>query len=300
MTDRTHYIGTATSRVDGLAKVTGAAKYAGEFNVDGLAYGSVVSSSIAKGRIRRIDASEALHVDGVIDVLTHENRPPMAKSSHAYKDDVAPDGAPFRPLYDGRIAFSRQPVALVLAEEWEIARFAGSLVRVEYEAEKHATDLLRQREEAHALPPATKPRGQSRQGAGRRRGAARRRVLHPDRASQSHGVVRLDRDLGGRRQAHGARQDPGRAERATLSVRRVRHEARRRARRLAVRRRRVRLGPAAAIPGGAGRAGGAGAEALGAAGADARADVRAVLPAGHHRAPRAGRQGGRDARGDHA
>jgi len=159
MTDRSHYIGTATSRVDGLAKVTGTAKYAGEFNVDGLAYGSVVASSIAKGRIRRIDASEALQVDGVIDVLTHENRPPMAKSSHAYKDDVAPEGSPFRPLYDGRIAFSRQPVALVLAEEWEIARFAGSLVRVEYEAEKHATDLLRQREEAHALPPATKPRG---------------------------------------------------------------------------------------------------------------------------------------------
>jgi xanthine dehydrogenase YagR molybdenum-binding subunit len=159
MTDRSHYIGTATSRVDGLAKVTGTAKYAGEFNVDGLAYGSVVASSIAKGRIRRIDASEALQVDGVIDVLTHENRPPMAKSSHAYKDDVAPDGSPFRPLYDGRIAFSRQPVALVLAEEWEIARFAGSLVRVEYEAEKHATDLLRQREEAQALPPATKPRG---------------------------------------------------------------------------------------------------------------------------------------------
>src|SRR5258705_13825204 len=63
------YIGSATSRVDGRAKVTGAAKYAGEFNTNGLAYGSVVTSSIAKGRIARIDASEALRVDGVIDVL---------------------------------------------------------------------------------------------------------------------------------------------------------------------------------------------------------------------------------------
>ena len=53
------YIGTATSRVDGGAKVTGAAKYAGEFNVPGLAHGSVVSSTIAKGRITRIDTSEA-------------------------------------------------------------------------------------------------------------------------------------------------------------------------------------------------------------------------------------------------
>ena len=43
------YVGTATSRVDGRAKVTGAAKYAAEFNVPGLAHGSVVTSTIAKG-----------------------------------------------------------------------------------------------------------------------------------------------------------------------------------------------------------------------------------------------------------
>ena len=54
------YIGTPTSRIDGHAKVTGAAKYAGEFNSKGLAYGAVVASTIAKGRITRIDASDAL------------------------------------------------------------------------------------------------------------------------------------------------------------------------------------------------------------------------------------------------
>ena len=42
------------------------------------------------------------------------------------------DGTPFRPLYDDKIVFSGQPIALVVAEEWEIARFAASLVRVEY------------------------------------------------------------------------------------------------------------------------------------------------------------------------
>ena len=73
------YIGTATSRVDGRAKVTGAAQYAGEFNVPGLAYGCVVGSTIPRGRIARIDASAALGVGGVIDVLTHENRPKMAR-----------------------------------------------------------------------------------------------------------------------------------------------------------------------------------------------------------------------------
>ena len=117
----------------------------------GLAHASVVTSTIAKGRIARIDASEALSVEGVIDVLTHQNRPPMASADSAYKDDVAPEGSPFRPLYDDRIWFSGQPVALVVAEEPEIARFAASLVRVEYDEEAHVTDVHRQRDAAVAL-----------------------------------------------------------------------------------------------------------------------------------------------------
>jgi hypothetical protein len=115
------YIGTAISRIDGLAKVTGAAKYAGEFSTSGIAHASVVTSTIAKGRITSIDTSHALSVEGVIDVLTHQNRPTMASTDSAYKDDAAPDGSPFRPLYDDRIRFSGQPVALVVAHEPEIA-----------------------------------------------------------------------------------------------------------------------------------------------------------------------------------
>ena len=151
------YIGTPTSRVDGHAKVTGAAKYAGEFSAPDLAHGSVVTSTIAKGRIVGIDTSEALRVDGVIDVLTHENRPRMADTDHAYKDDVAPEGSPFRPLYDDRILFSGQPIALVVAEEAEIARFAASLVLVKYDEEAHVTDVYRQRDEAIALEAPANP-----------------------------------------------------------------------------------------------------------------------------------------------
>jgi xanthine dehydrogenase YagR molybdenum-binding subunit len=163
------YIGTPTSRVDGRAKVTGAAKYAGEYNTQGLAHAAVVTSSIAKGRIKRIDASEALRVKGVLAVLTHENRPRMATSDEAYKDDVAPDGSPLRPLYDNEIRFNNQPIALVVAEEWEIARFAASLVRVEYKQEVHVTDLHRQRDDAVPLKPKATPfsppkaRGKARQ-----------------------------------------------------------------------------------------------------------------------------------------
>ena len=42
-------IGTSISRVDGRAKVTGLAKYAGEFNVPNLAFGAVVTSTVTKG-----------------------------------------------------------------------------------------------------------------------------------------------------------------------------------------------------------------------------------------------------------
>ena len=151
------HIGTPASRIDGIAKVTGAAKYAAEFNVPGLAYGSVVTSTIAKGRITRIERSAALRVEGVIDVITHENRPRMADNDEAYKDEVAPIGSPFRPLYGDRIMFSGQPIALVVAETSEIARFAASLVLVEYEKEAHVTDVLSRRDAAIPVKPPTNP-----------------------------------------------------------------------------------------------------------------------------------------------
>jgi len=147
------YIGTATSRVDGIAKVTGAAKYAAEFNVQDLLYGSIVTSTIAKGRIKRIDRNAAARVAGVVEVFTHENRPPLPDNDEAYRDDVAPPGSPFRPLYDNNVRFSGQPIALVVAETLEIARFAASLVRVEYASEPHVTDIFRQREAATPVKP---------------------------------------------------------------------------------------------------------------------------------------------------
>jgi xanthine dehydrogenase YagR molybdenum-binding subunit len=137
----THYIGMPVSRVEGRLKVTGTARYAAEYNMRGLAHGYVVGSPVARGRIRHIDASGALAIEGVIDVLTHEHRPRLAAADDAYRDDVAPPGSPYRPLYDDRVVFSGQPVALVVAEEPEIARFASAFVRVDYAPEEHATDF---------------------------------------------------------------------------------------------------------------------------------------------------------------
>jgi xanthine dehydrogenase YagR molybdenum-binding subunit len=148
----TAYIGVPTSRVDGSAKVNGTARYAAEYNMRGMAHGVVVSSPIARGYIRRIDARDALAFDGVIDVLTYQNRPKLAGSDDKYQDDVAPPGSPFRPLYDDKIRYSGQPVALVVAEELEIARYAATLLRIDYEPEQPLTDLERARAQAYVPP----------------------------------------------------------------------------------------------------------------------------------------------------
>lgn len=158
----TTYLGQAISRVDGPAKVTGSARYAAEYDAPNLAYGSVVSSDIARGRIIAIDAAPALALPGVLHVFTHENAPRLARSDASYRDDVAPEGAPFRPLHDAEIRFSAQPIALVVAETLELARHAAGLVRVEYAREAHATDLEAERYSAYepeARTPPPKPRG---------------------------------------------------------------------------------------------------------------------------------------------
>ncbi len=164
------YIGKPVSRTDGREKVTGQAKYAAEFNVPNLTHGYVVTSSIAKGTITRIDASDALALEGVLEVFTHENRPHTAWFDISYKDQDAPPGSPFRPLHDAEVKYSGQPVALVVAETFEVARYAASLVKVDYETDAFATDLQANLSEARdpepgvmnfvkPLPP--KPRGDS-------------------------------------------------------------------------------------------------------------------------------------------
>src|SRR4051795_12851853 len=154
------YVGTPTSRVDGRAKVTGAAKYAGEFPADKLLHGFVVEATIPCGRIARLDTDAALQIKGVLDVLTHANRPPLADKDEAWKDEVAPEeGSPFRPLYDDKIKFNGQPIALVVAEDWETAKFAATLVRVDYEQHGFATDLEGERSNAAEKNEPHKPRG---------------------------------------------------------------------------------------------------------------------------------------------
>jgi len=150
-------IGGDFTRIDGPFKVSGTATYTSDVNLPGTLYAVPVCATIAKGRITRIDTSGAKRVAGVIDVITHQNRPSMADNDKAYKDDLAPLGSPFRPLYDDRVMFNGQPIALVVAETSEVARDAASRVRLEYAEEPHVTDLLQQRDATIPVPPPASP-----------------------------------------------------------------------------------------------------------------------------------------------
>jgi xanthine dehydrogenase YagR molybdenum-binding subunit len=152
------------SRVDGVAKVTGRAKYAAEFRAPNLAYGFIVLGAVAKGRIRNIDTREAERAPGVVRVFTHLNTPklgPKASTEYAPPRNTREQDKSFRALQSDRIYFNAQPVALVVAETYEQARYAARLVKVSYDAEKHATDTEAVRESAHvpSQGPPPKPRG---------------------------------------------------------------------------------------------------------------------------------------------
>jgi xanthine dehydrogenase YagR molybdenum-binding subunit len=138
------YIGKEMSRVDGVAKVTGKAKYAAEFKVPNLAYGFIVQGSIAKGSIQSIDTREAEAAPGVIRVFTHLNAPKLGPKPAAEEDSppraTEEQDKSFRALQSDRIYFNDQPIALVVAETYEQARYAARLVKTSYHAERHVTD----------------------------------------------------------------------------------------------------------------------------------------------------------------
>ncbi|EKT4450097.1 xanthine dehydrogenase family protein molybdopterin-binding subunit [Pseudomonas putida] len=159
MIDTTPIVGTPLDRVDGVAKVTGQARYAGEYPQAGLLHGSVVCSTIARGRVLAIDSTQAMRVPGVIAVLDHGHRPHISSYDDDYSDADSAEGSPFRPLFNDRVLYSGQPLALVVAHTLELARYAGSLIRIDYAEEAHQTDLgaTRQSHEAPAETPA--PRG---------------------------------------------------------------------------------------------------------------------------------------------
>jgi xanthine dehydrogenase YagR molybdenum-binding subunit len=120
-------VGAPVSRVEGPAKVTGAARYSGEIPLGQMAYGWVAQASIARGQIDSVDAAAALGMPGVIGVLTYENAPRLT---------AAADGE-LLVLQHNRVRYRGQVVALVVAGTLEQARAAAEALPVSYAAEPH-------------------------------------------------------------------------------------------------------------------------------------------------------------------
>jgi xanthine dehydrogenase YagR molybdenum-binding subunit len=124
-------VGRAHPRLEGQDKAAGTARYAVEYPVEGVAYAWAVPATIARGRIIGIEAAAALVTPGVLAVMSHENAPRLASVEDP---DVfllqGPD-----------VAYRGQIVAVAVADSLEAAREAATLVRVEYDAQQHHTEL---------------------------------------------------------------------------------------------------------------------------------------------------------------
>jgi xanthine dehydrogenase YagR molybdenum-binding subunit len=144
--DQLKVIGKPTDRIEGPLKTTGTAKYAYEHNdeVTNPAYGYIVGSAIGKGTITRIDQSAAKAAPGVLAIVTAANAGPL-KPGKFYVSKFL--GGP-------NIDHYHQAVAVVVAETFEQARAAASLLKIDYKKSKGSFDLAAAKDSAQPPAPA--------------------------------------------------------------------------------------------------------------------------------------------------
>src|SRR5262245_47074971 len=158
-------VGKPLARVDGRAKVTGAARYAAEFNQPNQACAVVVGSTVGLGRVTGIDAPAAMQMPGVVAVISHLNAPRLAY--HLHKSGIDPaTGERLHVLQDDRVRFYGQPVAIVVADTVDHAERAAAALKVSYAAERPVVDP----HDAHVQP--IMPGGGGRAQADKARGDA--------------------------------------------------------------------------------------------------------------------------------
>ncbi len=138
--DRLKVVGQPHSRIDGPAKTTGTATYAYEQNdaAPKAAYGCIVASAIAKGRMRSIDVAQAQAAPGVIAVVTWQNAGKLGQAKTHYSQMLA----------GPEIQHYHQAIGVVVAETFEQARAAAQRVRVDYERAPGRYELAAQLETA--------------------------------------------------------------------------------------------------------------------------------------------------------
>jgi xanthine dehydrogenase YagR molybdenum-binding subunit len=132
-------IGEGINRIDGLLKVTGAATYSAEWPIEQLAYGVMVQSTIARGRIAELDTRDAAAQAGVLAILTADNAPTLPQQGRAGVNP--PAGRVLSLLQDREVRYNGEPIALVVAASLEQATYAASLVQATYRAAVPALDM---------------------------------------------------------------------------------------------------------------------------------------------------------------
>jgi xanthine dehydrogenase YagR molybdenum-binding subunit len=134
-------VGQPLDRVDGRLKVTGMARYPAEFPLEHPAHAVIVQSTIASGMIKKINTKAAEEAPGVLAVLTHDNAPRL----HATPPSFAVGAPTPPPLQDSNIYYHGQYIAVIVAETFEQATFASTLVSVDYEEQTPLLELDDQR-----------------------------------------------------------------------------------------------------------------------------------------------------------
>jgi len=145
------HIGRPLSRIDGPLKVAGQARFAAEFRIEGMVYAALVHSTIAKGKILRLDTAIAEPAAGVVAVMTHENAPRLKPPPVFMSSAKAAGGDNWPVMQDATVRWNGEPVAVVLAETQEQAEHAASLVAVHYDEAESLTSF------ANAIAKGTKP-----------------------------------------------------------------------------------------------------------------------------------------------
>src|ERR1700712_6107551 len=130
-------IGDPLNRVDGRLKVTGGAKYSGEYKVPGLTYGVLVPASIPSGTVVAMDTKAALRAPGVLAIITPFNAPKVP----GYQPAAAKPIKGLKLFNDNQVYFNGQPIALVVAETFERATHAASLVKATYHKQSFETNF---------------------------------------------------------------------------------------------------------------------------------------------------------------
>src|SRR5579863_1036372 len=127
-------IGAQVSRLDGVPKVRGEARFAAEYAMEGMVYAALRYSTVARGRITSLDTSSAEAAAGVVLVMTHRNAPRMQPPPIFLTAPRAAGGSSLPVMQDDSIHWNGEPVAIVLAETQEQADHAVSLIDVVYES----------------------------------------------------------------------------------------------------------------------------------------------------------------------